>query len=237
MDQKNIFSHPSDERVCVFIDNTNLFGAMRSMHSGPDAPKLDYRLLRDYFGDDGLVDVRFYYSEPDSPLPSELPEKRAGKLKFYESLARQKFIMVKLPLRSREVPDRAAIAMVDYLRRRHDLSDEKILQIVKQGRGWLKQIETGLSLAEKGLDCEIVFDMARLAYHGRYDRFILVAGDEDYARTVHRLRTDVGMAVEVAFFPPPRCSAVLVRQASGFINLLEIQGLLAARGQEQEVAV
>jgi uncharacterized LabA/DUF88 family protein len=69
------------------------------------------------------------------------------------------------------------------------------------------------------LSCEIVYDMALLSRTGAYKSFILVAGDEDYARTVRRIRSETGMVVEVAFFSQVGCATTLVKEASRFIDL------------------
>ena len=83
----------------------------------------------------------------------------------------------------------------------------------------------GFHRVEKGLDCEIVYDMAVLSRVSNFDEFILVAGDEDYARTVRKIRAETGLPIHVAFFGAKNCSKVLQREASSFIDLNEISEL------------
>ncbi|GAH00540.1 unnamed protein product, partial [marine sediment metagenome] len=78
-------------------------------------------------------------------------------------------------------------------------------------------------LIEKGLDCEIVYDMVKLSQEGHYDTFILVAGDEDYARTIKRIQQETATKVELAFFDGNGCSNKLRKEASKFIDLQSIK--------------
>jgi uncharacterized LabA/DUF88 family protein len=72
---------------------------------------------------------------------------------------------------------------------------------------------------EVGLDCEIVYDMATLSRDSDYTRFVLVAGDEEYARTVRRIREETKIQVCVAFFSEIGCANSLMREATKFIDL------------------
>jgi uncharacterized LabA/DUF88 family protein len=177
----------SNERVCLFIDNSNLFHALKNMDLGNK--RLDYIKLRDYLADGRSASVRFYYSTPTngSIVAMEDRRRQEKRNKFYDFLeSNLGYTMIELPLRERTI-------MVE---------------------GQPTQVPV-----EKGLDCEIVYDMAILSRTGRYNTFILVAGDEDYARTIRRIRQETGMSVEVAFFGSAGCSSVLTREASRFIDL------------------
>ena len=90
---------------------------------------------------------------------------------------------------------------------------------------------------EKGLDCEIVYDMAMLSRTGEYNVFVLVAGDEDYARTVRRIRSDADIRVEVAFFSHAGCSNILIQEASKFIDLSNEIGSLFRENRLKEYVV
>jgi len=178
----------SQERVCLFIDNSNLFHALRSMNLG--TLRLDYIRLRDFLADGRTACVRFYYSTPgESLMPGDDHRARQAKRnKFYDFLAENLgYQMIELPLRERTITE-----------------DD----------GTQTQVPV-----EKGLDCEIVYDMAILSRTGRYSTFVLVAGDEDYARTVRRIRQETGIAVEIAFFQSAGCSSKLLREATKFIDL------------------
>ena len=67
---------------------------------------------------------------------------------------------------------------------------------------------------------DVIYDMCALSRMGKYDTFILVAGDASYARTVKRLRQDTGITVEVAFFGSD-CSPRLKEAANHFTDLSE----------------
>lgn len=163
------------EKVCIFVDNSNLFHALR----GFTDRKMDYLGLRDFLADGRGADIRFYYSV----LLEATDEASLKRNKFYDFLERVgRYQMIPLPLKE-------------------------------------KFSGNSHTYEEKGLDCEIVYDMARLATIGHYQTFILVAGDEDYARTVKRLRMETGISVEVAFFGNFGCSSALRKEASDFIDL------------------
>jgi len=176
----------SQEKVCLFIDNSNLFHALKSMNLGNR--RLDYIKLRDVLADGRTATVRFYYSSPDmGNLLNEDRARQAKRNKFYDFLeSNLGYHMVELPLRERTISENGTPVQVPI---------------------------------EKGLDCEIVYDMAILSRAGRYNTFILVAGDEDYARTIRRIRSETGLNVEVAFFSNVGCSSMLVREATRFIDL------------------
>ena len=82
---------------------------------------------------------------------------------------------------------------------------------------------------EKGLDCEIVYDMCMLSRTGAYKSFVLVAGDEDYARTVKRTRSETGLTVDVAFFGGNCTSTNLVKEASRFLDLSLVDDIFKGR--------
>jgi uncharacterized LabA/DUF88 family protein len=225
--EKLLVSLRAQTRVCLFLDNSNLFHVIRGM----GMKKLDYIRLRDFLADGRTTDVRFYYSEPQSENDSV---KRASRERFYRFLEdKVSFNMIRLPLRERSGYDAAASNLVNHLRR-SKLSDDDILRIADQRYGWLQQI-TGNELVfeEKGLDCEIVYDMARLSRTGSYSNFILVAGDEDYARTVRKIRDDTGITVELAFFGGNACSKALQRAASSFLDLNDIPNLFSDYRSEE----
>jgi uncharacterized LabA/DUF88 family protein len=178
----------AQEKVCMFIDNSNLFHALKSMELG--SRRLDYIKLRDLLGDGRSITVRFYYSTPPT-ITEDDRRKQEKRSKFYDFLeCNLGYQMIELPLRERQVVEGG---QVQYLP------------------------------VEKGLDCEIVYDMAILSRSGHYDTFLLVTGDEDYARTVRRIRRDTGIQVEVAFFSGAGCSTVLTKEASKFIDLNQMK--------------
>lgn len=61
--------------------------------------------------------------------------------------------------------------------------------------------------------------MSRLAIVGKYKNFILIAGDEDYARTVSKIKAHYGIITEVVFFGSGYSATNLLREASAFIDL------------------
>jgi len=174
------------EKTCIFIDNSNLFWALRTL--GTDQ-KLDYVKLRNLLADDRPADVRFYYSEPQNPQTEEARLRLEKQKGFYHFLqVGAGYRMIKLPL-------------------------------------WERSTEDSQTAFEKGLDCEIVFDLCRLSLSGNYKTFVLVAGDQDYARTIKKVR-DMGIGVEVAFFKSARISSNLLKSASKFIDLDEYRDQL-----------
>lgn len=179
------------ERTCIFIDNANLFHAIRFLH--PPGSKearhsrLDYLRLREFLADGRNTDARFYYNTTPPPDPKQENFKEANKAwikakKFQDGIKQLGYTMIGLPLRERVI-----------------VSGEQIQK-------------------EQGLDVEIVYDMAIYSRSLGYKVFILVAGDEDYARIVHRIRQETAMQVDVAFFGDA-CSNALKREASKFIDL------------------
>ena len=173
-------------RVCIFIDNSNLFHAIKALKQRERC--LNYARLKERLANGFDADVRFYYSMPHRPESSNSEAMRQfDKLtRFYEGIKELGYQMVGLPLRERTIFNGT-------------------------GRTTIPK--------EKGLDCEIVYDMAILSRADVYDSFVLVAGDEDYARTIRRIRTDVGISVRVAFFTHAGCSSVLIKEASDFVDL------------------
>jgi uncharacterized LabA/DUF88 family protein len=186
----------SQERVCLFIDNSNLFHALRSLKLGNF--RLDYIKLRDYLADGRTACVRFYYSTPNDfngQSSEDYRSRQVKRNKFYDFLAENLgYHMIELPLRERTVTE----------------EDGSQTQVP----------------VEKGLDCEIVYDMAILSRTNRYNTFVLIAGDEDYARTVRRIRQETGVAVEIAFFQSAGCSSKLIREATKFIDLDSVRDQL-----------
>lgn len=202
------------QRVCIFIDNTCLFHALRERSN----LRLDYKKLIAYLGQQRTTDVRFYYSEDWRTLDDDVRQKRR---KFYSFLEHQlNYLMVELPLRKR-ASSSVTQKLVGYLRE-NGKSDDEILSITGKSLHWLQEINEPVS-EEKGLDCEIVFDLVRLANEGRYSAFTLVTGDEDFARSVSRLRRE-GLTVDVAFFSQD-CSTVLKEECSGFTDLTGLHEL------------
>jgi hypothetical protein len=220
------------DRVCIFVDNSALFHGLRSH---PDADRLDYEVLRDSLARGRDCDVRFYYSDSETPGEFECPQKREGRKRFYGFLENAlKFVMVMLPLHNRSKPDYPTMNLVKLLMERHGMTEGDVLRVAgRQHRSWLRSVQGEPSHEERGLKTEIVFDMAELACTGRYDAFVLVSGDEDYARTVKRLRADHGMRVEVAFFPG-QSSTNLQRQATNFIDLAGIANLLEKKTTQRK---
>ncbi len=170
-------------RVCIFIDNSNLFYAIKNNQGF----RIDYGRLKNFLAKDRQATVRFYCSEPTNPHTEEEIENANKRDKFYGFLRYIGFDVFILPLKERIT---------------QDINGEKQLIGV-----------------EKGLDCEIVYDMCSLSRMAHFDTFILVAGDADYTRTVERIRKETGIQVEVAFFSDSGCSLSLQRECSKFIDL------------------
>lgn len=202
------------QRLCVFIDNSNLFHALRHRTD----KRINYIKLCEQIASGRTIDVRFYYSDTGDDRYGD-QDKRLNREKFYRFLSEHlKFNMIRLPLRERSGYNQPVFLLVKYLRSR-GISDEEILRIAGQKNHWLQQIEGDKVAEEKGLDCEIVFDMSKLAILGRYDIFVLVSGDEDYARTISKIRTCYGIPTELVFFGSGACSINLQRQATTFLDL------------------
>jgi uncharacterized LabA/DUF88 family protein len=184
------------ERVCVFIDNSNLFHMMRLMYG--KETRLDFLKLKEFLAAGQQANCRFYYSFPVNPesLPEPYRQSHKQSVLFYEYLASIGFHLTSLPLRERMVND-------------------------------------ALLPTEKGLDCEIVYDMAVISRTGTYKRFVLVAGDEDYARTIKRIRSETGIEVDVAFFGGSYISTMLVREASRFYDLGQVHDIFKEPKQKQ----
>jgi len=179
----------SHERVCIFIDNSNLYHSLRNQ-----GKKIDYDRLTDVLSDGRKATIRFYYSSP--PVFDEANNKQR---QFYDKLNELfGYTLVELPLSERKFSV--------------DGHEEK-------------------KLMEKGLDCEVVYDMATLSRTGKFDAFVLVSGDADYARTVRRIQDETGIDVEVAFFKD-FCSHNLMKESSDFINLDEFPELFMSDARE-----
>jgi len=216
----------SREKVCIFIDNSNLFHALRGLAGEwGEQRKLDYILLKEALAEGRDCDVRFYYSVPegDGDSSDKSAQRRSN---FYAFLGENlKFHMISLPLRERSGYNPVVVSLVNTLRKR-GVTDDELLRITGQRSHWLRQIRGDNTISEeKGLDCEVVYDMVKLSYHRQFHTYVLVAGDEDYARTIRKLRNETGIRIEVAFFGPGRCSKVLRREASAFIDLMKIPEL------------
>jgi uncharacterized LabA/DUF88 family protein len=213
-----------NNRVCVFVDNTNFFHAQRIMKNEVGEEKrLDYLMLKDILEGDEL---RFYYSSDEGFVPNNDDSwgKKQGRDKFYGFLQHQAgFTMVKLPLRQRTDFDPGTNSILSFLNKK-GYSDDEILRIIHQKPSWLRRVRGGQMPEEKGLDCEIVYDMSMLARTGRYDTFVVVAGDEDYARSVSRIPKETGVKVKVAFFGN-LCSNFLKESCSEFIDLRDYHDL------------
>jgi uncharacterized LabA/DUF88 family protein len=202
------------ERICILIDNSCLFAACKSRHN----LRLDYKKLGQFLADKRRFDVRFYYSEDWHNMVDEEKKKRR---KFYSFLEHQlNFLMVELPLRKR-MTDTAVNNLVSFLRK-EGKSDQDIMTIAGKSSGWLRDVGKPQSI-EKGLDCEIVYDLVQMSQGSQYQGFILVSGDEDFARTVRKLRRQ-GWPVDVAFFDQD-CSTVLKGECRKFVDLTGIHDL------------
>jgi uncharacterized LabA/DUF88 family protein len=157
----------SRERVCVFVDNGNLFTAIQSQ----PGRKIDYIKLLDFVGAGRAVNcARFYYGE--SSLPGEDIEA------FNVLKKRQSFYYVL---------QRAGYSVVP-------------------------------SIEYDRLDLDVVYDMCAKSREGIFDTFVLIAGSENYAKIISKIRQDTGISVEVAFFGN-NCSQRLRQSANRFINL------------------
>lgn len=211
-------------KKCIFVDNTNLFHALKSVRSenGMEEVRLDYIKLVEKLSNEQKADVRFYYSD-DTEVIGDFDRKQSRD-KFYAFLKQKLgFLMVCLPLRQRSSQDPGTRHLIEYLRS-SGMTDKEILEISGQKIHWMRRVMGEYVPEEKGLDCEIVYDMSMLARSGRYDSFTLVSGDEDYARTVNRIPRETGIPVEVAFFGD-MCSNKLQGVASKFVDLREVSDL------------
>ena len=203
------------EKVCIFVDNTDLFDAIQDIRT-THGKKVDYIKLKEILADDRTVNrANFYFSEPsppkfyfsDPPYSKEVKEegeesllaakKRQG---FYYVLQKAGYSVVCLPQRERYDP------------------------------------HSGEYYLDDTMSLEIVYDMCMMSQKN-FDTFILVAGSEDYARIVSKLRQDYGVNVEVAFFGSS-CAAKLRDSANRFIDL-EQDGIMRElfRGLEAKDAI
>lgn len=173
----------SQERVCVFIDNSNLYHCLKNQGN----KRIDFGKLTDIVSNGRKASIRFYYSTPPDQNPGDDSVRKRNQ--FYGKLNELfGFHLIDLPL--------------SVIQTGNDQQEYK----------------------EKGLDCEVVYDMATLSKTGKFDAFVLVSGDADYARTVRRIQDETGIDVEVAFFRD-FCSSKLMNESSDFIGLEEFPEL------------
>lgn len=113
-----------------------------------------------------------------------------------------------------------------------DDADPALLRAAKKRRSFYYVLERAGYLTVRlpqhqfsaNIGLEIAYDMCALSRDGSFDTFVLVAGDEDYARIVKRLQEEKGLAVEVAFFDQT-CSYKLKEAATRFIDLGREEGI------------
>ncbi len=154
-------------RTCVFIDNTNLFHAVRSKFDR----KIDYIKLVDVLTNKNPnVSLRFYYNEP-------------------------------------------LIHKDDDFDAFNSFKNRKAFYYVLQQSGY---IVIPCSEGDR-IDLEIVYDMRTLV--NNFDSFVLVSGNENYARPCIRIRQDTGIITAVVFFEE-HCSKRLICSVNNrFIEL------------------
>lgn len=91
----------SDDRVCVFVDNTSIFNALKEY----DDQRLNYKILTEFLADGREMDGRFYYGEPPTNWSSS-EISVSNRLKFNEYLQNTlNFNMIPISLRSRNTVD------------------------------------------------------------------------------------------------------------------------------------
>lgn len=192
--------------TCVFVDNANLFSCLRAIDPSGQS-RFDYTELKK-LSEHPRTEVRVYYSYIEGT-------QEPNKLMF--TLEKNKITTIGLPLRQRKGEDNTVVSLHNLLKKH--LSEQEILvqsgirpHVISQAYG-----HTSYSL-EKGLDSEIVADMIDLYHIGKFERFILVSGDEDFARTVLRLRR-LGIVVDVALPLVASISSRLSSSASSVIDL------------------
>jgi len=177
-------------KVCVFIDNSMLFHAIRSLY--PPGSKyhrhrrLDYIKLKEMLGGD---DVRFYYNtipQPDSITDVVGYRAWARNNKFVDGVKKLGYEMIGLPARDRII-----------------LTESGLQHVYK----------------ECCLDSEIIYDMAVMSRAAKYDSFTLVASDDVYARAIRRILQETNVVVTVAFFGQLGCSAQLLKEASHCLDI------------------
>jgi uncharacterized LabA/DUF88 family protein len=198
------------EKVCIFVDNTDLFDAIQQIRN-THGKKVDYIKLKEILANDRVVNrANFYFSEPSPP-------------KFYFSD----------PPYSKEVKDEGDESLLAAKKRQ---GFYYVLQKAGYSVICLPQRErydpqSGEYYIDDTMSLEIVYDMCSMSQKN-FDTIVLVAGSEDYARIVGKLRQDSGVNVEVAFFGSS-CSAKLRDMANRFIDL-EQDGIMRElfRGME-----
>jgi uncharacterized LabA/DUF88 family protein len=185
------------ERIAVFIDNSNLFRAIHHLNGELEGRRIDYVKLKEFLTDGRILHaLRFYYSEPPFPRKSHLSPDEYEAAKEAAS-KRQSFhyVLERNGYETIAIPQRQIRISRDF--------DEPIV-------------------IDKGLEPEIIYDMCALSRDGKYDTFILVAGDEEYARAIQKIQQEKAINVEVAF-PSTDCSPRLQDIATDFIDLLQYE--------------
>ncbi len=79
-------------RVCVFIDNSNLFHTVRTLTM--NGQRLDYCSLKDYLAAGRQVDVRFYYNLPAAPETLENFRQMENARKFLSNIRELGYTMI-----------------------------------------------------------------------------------------------------------------------------------------------
>lgn len=175
------------ERVCVFIDGSNFYHALRNA-------KLPYNLDFHKLGL-GLCNksqklIRVYYY--NSPLPTGDPNYEAQQ-RFLSAVKRMPYVELRL---GRLEPRRVFIDP----KKIQDLKLKKDLGILLNDLK-LKGIEYETKV-EKGVDIKLASDMIGFAYNNTYDTSILVSGDGDFADAVKTVK-NMGKHVINAFINKP----------------------------------
>jgi uncharacterized LabA/DUF88 family protein len=169
------------DRICIFIDGSNLFHALRPVAKGRwvDFHRFSQKLCRP---DRKLIRTYYY----NATFPRQLDEEGYRKRqRFLESLRRVPLFEVRLgrlQVRNLAIPEpcRDCPHLPDYPLKGKD------------GRP--------VRLEEKGVDVRIATDLISMAHSTAYDTAILVSGDGDFADAVQAVK-DLGKNVEVAWFP------------------------------------
>lgn len=91
----------TDDRICVFLDNTSIFNALKEY----DDQRLNYKILSEFLADGREMDGRFYYGEPPTNWTSS-DISVSNRLKFNEYLQNVlSFTMIPISLRSRNTAE------------------------------------------------------------------------------------------------------------------------------------
>jgi uncharacterized LabA/DUF88 family protein len=251
------------ERIAIFVDNNSLFKAIHKQGGKRiDYVKMrDYLIdgrtlhsLKFYYTEPPLP-KREDVSAEEYEMALDAIEKRK---KFYFVLEKNGYSLNQVPQRQVQIPRNGAFlrnlqrleetGVIDDIANEvfvDDLKDPIILEVLKtleEKRIITKIVKETVSDAEneplvfeKGLDSEIIYDMVALSRDGNYDTFVLVAGEEDYARAVAKLSRDKAINIEVAFFPPPYCSFKLHDAATEFIDISKNPNLFRELRGERNV--